>query len=58
MTSQLRYWIGMIASICTALAGQAEVIDEPYRHVVSILGIAGTAVTGYMIQRRVPVEKD
>lgn len=51
MNPNVKYWIGMVASVCVALAGQAEVIDEPYRHYVSILGIVGTAVNGYLLQR-------
>lgn len=51
MSENARYWVGMLASVCVTLAGQAEVIPEPYRHWVSILGIVGTAITGYMIRR-------
>jgi hypothetical protein len=58
MSNNARYWVGMIASVLVALAGQAEVIPEPYRHVVSVLGIVGTAVTGYMIQRPVETETE
>lgn len=46
-----KYWVGMVATIVVALAGQAEVFPEPYRHYLSVLGILGTAVMGYMIQR-------
>ena len=58
MNNNARYWIGMVASVCIALAGQAEILPEPSRHIVSILGIVGTAMNGYMIQRPVPTEKD
>ena len=50
----LPYYLGLFASICVAVAGQAELIPEPYRHWVSLLGIIGTAVNGYLIQRPVP----
>ena len=46
------YWLGMIASLLMALAGQAEVFPEPYRHYVAVLGILGTALNGFMIQQR------
>jgi hypothetical protein len=44
----LLYIIGMFASVCVAVVGQAEVFPEPYRHYVSIAGIVGTAVNGYL----------
>lgn len=56
MDSQARWWVGMVAAVLVAFAGQAEVFPEPYRHIVSALGIAGTAISGYMIQRPAPKE--
>ncbi len=52
MNDNAKYWLGLVTSVFTALAGQAEVIPEPYRHFVSVLGIIGTAINGYMIQRQ------
>jgi hypothetical protein len=57
MSANAKYWVGMVASVLTAIAGQAEVIPEPYRHIVSLLGIVGTAISGYMIQRPLPSEQ-
>lgn len=58
MSSQARWWVGLVASVVVAFAGQAEVFPEPYRHLVSALGIAATAASGYMLQRPIPQEKD
>jgi hypothetical protein len=57
MNDNAKYWIGLVVSIITALAGQAEIIPEPYRHIVSVLGIAATAANGYMLQRPTPTAK-
>jgi hypothetical protein len=50
MTKQLGWWIGLGACVCGALVGQAELIAEPWRHYVTIAFVAGTAVSGYMLQ--------
>lgn len=43
-------WVaGLIAAVCTALIGQAEVIPEPYRHYVTIAGLVATVISGYAI---------
>ena len=42
--SQTGYWLGLGASVLVAIAGQAEILPEPWRHIVAILGIVGTAV--------------
>jgi len=54
----IAYIIGMIASVCMALVGQAEVIPEPYRRWVAILGIIGAAVNGYLVQHPPPKESE
>lgn len=55
MTSQLAWFIGLIASVAGALVGQAELIGEPYRHYVTIAFVVCTAISGYMLQK--PREK-
>jgi hypothetical protein len=50
VSTEAKFWAGMVASILVAIAGQAEVLPEPWRHYASIGGIVGTAVTGYMLQ--------
>lgn len=48
-------WIAsLVVCVCGALLGQAELIGEPYRHVLTILMIVGTAVSGFMVQRPYP----
>ncbi len=48
--SQLAYFAGLIAFVCTALIGQGELIGEPWHHWISIVGIIGTAISGYLLQ--------
>lgn len=48
--SDVKYWAGLVTCICGALLGQAELVGEPWRHVISVLFIVGTATTGYMIR--------
>jgi len=58
--SKLMWHVGLIASISGALVGQAEFLDEPWRHYVTIIFIITTAVSGYMIEkpRKVWSEED
>ncbi len=48
--TQAAWFIGLVACICGAVVGQAELIGEPWRHYVSVLFIAATAASGYMLQ--------
>jgi len=47
---QIAYFVGLIACVSGALLGQAELVGEPWHHYLSVLSIAGTAVTGYLMQ--------
>jgi putative effector of murein hydrolase len=47
---QLWKFIGLIVAVCVALYGQAELIGEPWRHVVSMIAIGGTAGLAYWIK--------
>lgn len=47
---QIAYFVGLVVSICTALGGQAELLGEPLRHYVTVVGVVGTAVMGYLLQ--------
>lgn len=48
--SQFAWFLGLVTCISGALVCQAELLGEPTRHYVTILFIAGTAATGYMLQ--------
>ena len=52
--SQIVWLLGLLASISTALVGQAELLGEPWRHVVTVISIVTTAFSGYMLQRPSP----
>lgn len=52
MTSQSGWWVGLLAAVLVAIAGQAEYFGEPIRHWISLAGVAGTAISGYMIRPR------
>lgn len=47
--SDLKWVCGLIAAVCVALVGQDHLIPEPWNHVVGGLGIAATAISGYLI---------
>lgn len=48
--SQVAWIVGLAASVCTALVGQAELLGEPWRHIVTGLGVFATAATGFMLK--------
>jgi hypothetical protein len=54
MTAQLGWFLGLMASMCVALAGQAELVGELWRHYIAIAGVVATATTGYMLQHPPP----
>jgi len=50
LLNQLGWVSGLVAFICMALLGQAELIMEPYRHYVTVTAIIATAFCAYMLQ--------
>ena len=48
--SQIGWLVSLTAFVCTALIGQAEMLAEPWRHVVSVVAIVATAISGFMLQ--------
>jgi hypothetical protein len=48
--SQIGWLVSLTAFVCTALIGQAEMLAEPWRHVVSVIAIIATAISGFMVQ--------
>jgi len=46
---QIGWWVGLVTSVIVAVAGQAELVGEPWRHWLTIAGIVSTAVNGYML---------
>jgi hypothetical protein len=42
--------LGMFASIAIAIAGDAKNCDPPWDRILSLGGLAGTAITGYLAQ--------
>lgn len=47
-----RWWLGLVAAVSMALTGQADLLPHPWHHWLSVLGIASTAASGYMLERR------
>ena len=52
--SQIGWLVACVGSVCTALLGQAELLAEPWRHVVTIISVITTALSGFMLQRPNP----
>jgi hypothetical protein len=48
--SQVAWIVSLAAFVCTALIGQAEMLAEPWRHLVSVIAIIATAISGFMVQ--------
>ena len=48
--TQLAWWVGLVTFVSIALTGQAELIREPWHHYLSVIGIIGTAITGYCLK--------
>jgi len=38
---------GLVAAVCLAVVGQAELIGEPWRHYVTVTAIIATAIWAY-----------
>ena len=52
--AQIAWLLGLVASVSSALIGQAELLGEPWRHVVTVISVITTAFSGYMLQRPNP----
>jgi hypothetical protein len=44
------WWIGLVTSVLVALAAANLDVPEPYKTVLTIGGIIGTAINGYLIR--------
>ena len=51
MSSNVRWFLGLVASILVALSANLDKLPESLRTYFAVGGIIGTAVTAYMIQR-------
>ncbi len=51
-TSEIVKWASLVAFVATTLIGQAELIGEPWRHYVTVIGVIATAISGYFIQHQ------
>lgn len=52
--SQIAWLSSLIACVCMAVLGQAELIGEPWRHYVTIVSVVATAASAFMLQRPAP----
>ncbi len=51
MNPNIKFWVGMVASILVAVASMAPQIDPPYDKILMLAGLVGTAINGVLIQR-------
>jgi hypothetical protein len=51
MSKNVLFLLGMCASIAVAIAPNAKEFDHPWDHILSLGGLAGTAITGYLSQK-------
>lgn len=47
---ELGKFAGLVASVCAAMVGQAELIGEPWRHYVTVIAISFTAIWAYCMR--------
>jgi hypothetical protein len=52
--NQIGWIVGLATCVAGALIGQSDLIGEPWKHYVTIAFVAGTAATGYMLQKPAP----
>lgn len=50
MYRELGKLAGLIASVCAAIVGQAELIGEPWRHYFTVIAIGCTATWAYCMR--------
>lgn len=48
--SQIGWLVSLVAFVCTALVGQAELLGEPLRHWVTVTAIIASALSAFMLQ--------
>jgi hypothetical protein len=51
MSKNALFLLGLFASIGVAVAGGAKDLPSPWDKILSLGGLAGTAITGYLAQR-------
>ena len=51
MNPNIKFWVGMFASIFAAVASLAPQVDPPYDKILMLAGLVGTAINGVLIQR-------
>ena len=51
MNANAMWWVGLVAAICVSVAGQTDSLPHVLKHVLSLIGIVGTAISAYMIDR-------
>jgi len=44
---ELGKFAGLVAFVCIAIIGQAELLGEPWRHLVTVTAIIATAIWAY-----------
>ena len=51
MIANAIWWVGLVAAICTSVAGQTDGLPHVLKHVLTLSGTVGTAICAYMIER-------
>ena len=49
MNANAMWWVGLVAAICVSVAGQTDSLPHVLKHVLSLIGIVGTAISAYML---------
>jgi hypothetical protein len=46
-----KFWLMLIASVLIAVAGGLDGMPHPWNHLLSVAGLAGSAINGFLIRR-------
>jgi len=50
MNTEIALWLGLAASVLSALGAQANLFPDPWKAPITLLGVVGTAVTGWLVR--------
>jgi hypothetical protein len=50
MSAEVALWLGLVASVLSAAAAQADVFPTGWRPWVTLAGVLGTAISGWLMR--------
>jgi hypothetical protein len=50
MNAEIALWLGLAASVLSALGAQANILPDSWKVPVTLLGVVGAAITGWLVR--------